>query len=131
MSDELLLYYIYVLILQYTRLTVYYIYVLKLLYTRHTTTYICPHTTIYMCLHPTFHWSSYYYAYICPHATIYLSSYDYICVLILLYMRQWGRRLLQARAGVDSICFSLPFCSQGSFGSVVCGLTYSSTLTHM
>jgi hypothetical protein len=45
---------------------------------------MCPHTTIYV--------SSYCYIcvlillYMCPHTAIYVSSYFYICVLILLYM---------------------------------------------
>ena len=85
--------------------------------------YMCLHTP--MCPRTTIFVSSY--SYTCPHTTIYVSLCYHVCVLILLYMRQWGRRLLQARAGVDSICFSLPFCSQGSFGSVVCGQMYSST----
>ena len=47
---------------------------------------MCPHATIYV--------SSYYYIcvlilillYICPHTATYVPSYYYICVLILLYM---------------------------------------------
>jgi hypothetical protein len=45
---------------------------------------MCPHTPIYV--------SSYSYIcvlillYMCPHTPIYVSSYSYICVLILLYM---------------------------------------------
>jgi hypothetical protein len=52
--------------------------------------YVCPHTTIcvliLLCL------SSYYSTcvrillYVCPHTTVEVSSYDYVCVLIRLYM---------------------------------------------
>jgi hypothetical protein len=78
--------------------------------------YMCPHTTIYVSSYYSYahrgqalfkplyiqhicvillHVSSYYYIcvlillYMCPHTTIYVSSYYYICVLILLIRASW------------------------------------------
>jgi hypothetical protein len=144
----LILLYICVLILLYTRPhNTIYIYVsscylmcvLAPLYVS-SYSYICPHATICVLIllytNLQLYLSSSSYSYMCLHTTIFVVLIllyicvlilQYTCVLVLLYMRQWGRRLQQARAGVDSFCFSLPFCSQGSFGSVVCGQMHTST----